>query len=134
MRLKTPKGILRFKDVSKKLVDWDGPSRSKFQKAVKFYVRPLWHHHVVYEEFPVYGTLLSLDLFNANKKIAIEVQGPHHTEFNKGFHKNQFDYLEQLKKDEIKRRFCDINGITLVEIFYEEHKELSVSFMKGLGL
>lgn len=133
MRLRTPKGILRYKDVTSKLIKWDGKSRSKFQERVKFYVRPLWYHHVVYEEFPVYGTLYTLDLFNANKKIAIEVQGPHHTQFNKGFHKNEFDYVQQLKKDEIKREFCEINGITLIEVFYEEHKELSVDFMKELG-
>jgi len=134
MKLIDINGRPRFKNVASKRIDWDGDSRSKFQKSVKFYVRPLWNHHVVYEEFPVYGTRYTLDFFNATRKIAIEVQGGHHTKFNPFFHKNQFDYKEQLMRDEKKRRFCELNNINLIEIFYEDKKDLSISYLRELGL
>lgn len=134
MRLRTVKGIARFKNVSSRNIKWEGASKSKFQRKVKVLVHPLWKNHVVYEEFPVYGTRYTIDFFNATKKVAIEVQGRQHTKFVKYFHGSQFQYLEQLKIDETKRRFCDINGITLIEIFEEDIDELSPEFMTKLGL
>lgn len=134
MRLLNINGRPQFKKVSHRAIDWKGESKSKFQKGVKFYLHPLWYHHVVYEEFPVYGTLYTLDFFNATKKIAIEVQGGQHTKFTKYFQKSEFDFLKQLKIDETKRKFCEMNNIQLIEIFYEEKKELSINFLKELGL
>lgn len=134
MRLKSIYGKAQYKNVSKKRVKWDAASKSKFQREVKNLLYKKWKLDVVYEEFPVYGSLLTLDFFNSSKMIAIEVQGTHHTEFNKFFHKSRYDYLAQLQKDEEKRKFCDLNGIRLVEIFYEEKKELSSDFLDTLGL
>jgi len=65
----------------------------------------------------VVGTRLSLDFYNANKKVAVEVQGDQHTKYVKHFHKNRLKYLEQLKRDQNKFDFCDLNGIKLVEIY-----------------
>lgn len=134
MRLKTVKGIPRHLNVKSRRINWEGDSKSKFQKEVKRLLLPFWHHHVVFEEFPVYGTRYTLDFFNANKSIAIEVQGKQHTKFIPYFHRNQFDYLEQLKKDEMKRKFCELNGITLLEIFEEDIKKLSPEYMTKLGV
>jgi len=134
MRLFDANGRPCFKKVSDRLIKWEGESKSKFQKAVKFYLHPLWYHHHVYEEFPVYGTRYTLDFFNATRKIAIEVQGGQHTKFTKYFQNSEFDFLKQLKIDEAKREFCKINNITLHEIFYEDKKELSLNFLKELGL
>ena len=135
MRLFDINGRPRFKKVSDRAINWDGESKSKFQKNVKFYLHPLWYHHTgVYEEFPVYGTRYTLDFFNAQKKIAIEVQGGQHTKFTKYFQNSEFDFLKQLKIDDVKREFCRINDITLIEIFYEDKKELSIKFLKELGL
>tara|TARA_A100001515_G_scaffold43660_1_gene34397 strand:- start:1451 stop:1720 length:270 start_codon:yes stop_codon:yes gene_type:complete len=75
---------------------------------------------VVFEEFPVVGSRLSLDFYNANKKIAIEVQGQQHTKYIKFFHQNRFKYLDQLKRDQNKEKFCDINNIILVTIFQND--------------
>ena len=58
---------------------------SKRQKAVKDFLKDYWYHHVTFEEFPVVGTRLSLDFYNANKRVAVEVQGAQHTKYNKFF-------------------------------------------------
>ena len=60
---------------------------------------------------------MSLDFYNANKRIAIEVQGAQHTKYVKHFHKNRYKFLDQLKRDQKKLDFCEINDIKLVEIY-----------------
>ena len=73
---------------------------------------------IVFEEFPVAGTKLSLDFYNANKKIAVEVQGKQHTKYVPFFHgSNKINYLNQLKRDQDKLKFCELNDIQLVEIY-----------------
>ena len=109
-----------LKNAKKYLIDWDKPSRSKFQTKVKEFLRPFWEHDIVFEEFRVVGTRLSLDFYNANKKIAIEVQGAQHTKYVKFFHKNMCKYSDQLKRDEKKLQFCKVNQIKLAEVYPQD--------------
>jgi|TARA_R110002020_G_scaffold363289_1_gene575565 very-short-patch-repair endonuclease len=106
-----------LKNAKKYLIDWGKPSRSKFQTSVKEFLRPYWKSDIVFEEFRVVGSRLTLDFYNANKKIAVEVQGAQHTRYVKFFHKNRFKYSEQLKRDEKKLQFCKANDIQLAEIY-----------------
>ena len=84
----------------------------------------------MFEEFRLVNTLLSFDFYNANKKIAVEVQGGQHTKYVEFFHGSRFKYLQQLKRDEKKLKFCEANGITLVEIYPKDKidEELFLSF------
>lgn len=122
MEFKTIHGqVKRVKNVKKRIIDWEAPSRSKRQREVKKFLKKYWQNHVVFEEFPVAGTRLSIDIYNANKKIAIEVQGSQHTKYNRFFHgEHKNNYLEQLKRDQIKLKFCEINDIQLVEIYEKD--------------
>ena len=106
-----------LKNAKKYLIDWKKPSRSKFQTAVKKFLYPYWKNDIVFEEFRVVGSRLSLDFYNANKKIAVEVQGAQHTKYVKFFHKNRFKYSDQLKRDEKKLDFCTANDIKLAEVY-----------------
>lgn len=118
MKFKTLNGTMAELRNSKKfLIDWDAGSRSKFQSSVKNFLEPYWRNDIVFEELKLVGTRLSLDIYNANKKVAVEVQGVQHTKFVKFFHGNRFNYLDQLKRDDKKLRFCKINDIKLVEIY-----------------
>ena len=111
-------GVKRIKNVKKRIIDWGAPSKSKRQREVKKFLKKYWKNHVVFEEFPVAGTRLSIDFYNANKKIAVEVQGSQHTKYNSFFHGgHKNNYLEQLKRDEMKFKFCELNEIRLIEIY-----------------
>lgn len=134
MRLLTINGRPNFKNVSDRQINWNGKSKSLFQEEVKKYLHPHWNKCIVYEEFPVYGTRYTLDFFNATKKVAIEVQGTQHTKFVKYFQRTEFDYLKQLKIDEFKRKFCEMNGIDLIEIFYNEKNQLSKEYFDKLNI
>ena len=119
MEFQTIDGKLkRVKNLKKRIINWEASSRSKRQKAVKDFLKDYWFNHVTFEEFPVVGTRLSLDFYNSNKRVAVEVQGSQHTKYNKFFHGgHKSNYLEQLKRDQIKAEFCEVNDIILVEIY-----------------
>ena len=115
-----------LKNAKKYLIDWDKPSRSKFQTNVKKFLRSFWENDVVFEEFRVVGSRLTLDFYNANKKIAVEVQGAQHTKFVKHFHKNRLKYVDQLKRDEHKLNFCQANKIQLAEVYPKDEIQASL--------
>ena len=72
---------------------------------------------------------MKVDILNATNKIAIEVQGLQHEQFNKFFHKNsRTNYLEGIKRDYQKGRWLEQNNFKLVEIRQEEVDDLSVEF------
>lgn len=92
---------------------------------------PFWKGHIVYEEFPVYGTDLKVDILNATLRVAIEVNGPQHEKFNKFFHnKNPHNYLKGIKNDFKKLEWLELNKFQLVEIKFNEVKLLSRDFFK----
>lgn len=132
MRLKNIRGRLVFKNCISKKINWNGKSRSNLQFLVKQALYPIWGKDVVFEEFPCFGTKNTIDFFNATRKIAIEVQGAAHTKYIPHFHKNEFDYLAQINRDNTKRFFCEINGIKLIEVFEEERNKINTTFLKHL--
>lgn len=133
MRLRNIRGKFVYKNVSKKRIDWDKKSRSNIQFRVKELLKEIWKNDIVYEEFPVYGSRLSLDFYNANLDVAIEVQGRQHTEFVPFFHgKNEAAFIDQLRRDRDKEHFCEINDIKLILIMEEEKKDFSLEFLKSL--
>ena len=111
----------KIKNISKYLIDWDAKCRSGIQKSVKTNIKQHWFAEVVCEEFPVAGTRMTIDFFNATQNIAIEVDGNQHYKYNKFFHSNsRQNFLSQLKRDEKKEYFCDINNIKLIRILESE--------------
>lgn len=116
----------------KYIINWEGKSLSKLQKEAKSIIYKYWHSDFVYEEFPVAGTRLTFDFYNASKKIAIEVDGKQHFQFNKHFHSNSRQkFLDQLRRDDVKERFCEINNITLHRVL--EGKDIQQQ-IEDLGL
>ena len=132
LRLYSISGRLISKNVNKYKIKWSKPSRSKLQFNVKQFLKPYWKYQVCFEEFPVYGTRMSVDLVNFTKKIAIEVNGPQHKEFNKFFHGNsKAKYLDSIRRDWKKTEWLEKNGFKLIEIEHDEVEGLSVDFIKN---
>ena len=123
----------KLKNSTKYLIDWDKKCRSKIQKRVKDLLHRHWIADIVFEELPVVGTRMTLDFYNANKKIAVEVDGNQHYKFNKFFHSNSRQkFLNQLQRDDKKEYFCEINKIKLVRIL--EKDTLNEELLSKLGI
>ncbi len=117
MKLLNIKGKPQSKNVSKYLIKWDKKSRSGIQFNVKKYLKTIWKNDSVYEEFPVFGSLLKVDFLNSTKKIAIEVNGPQHSSYNPFFHNNSIsNFLKSIKRDCSKSEWLKLNGYKLIEI------------------
>lgn len=122
----------RLSKASNYRIDWDGSSRSKFQKRIKDILHPFWVNHIVFEELPVVGTKLSLDFYNANLNVAIEVQGQQHYRHVEFFHgKSKLKYLQQIKRDLDKIKYCEINDIFFFEIYDDSDISKLIERLKG---
>ena len=130
MRLYNIYGKLVNNNVVKYKVDWDKPCRSKLQFNVKSFFKDYWSGHICYEEFPVFGSRLKVDLINFTRKIAVEVQGEQHNEFNKFFHNNSRDkYLESIQRDMKKIQWLEMNEFKVLEVTKEDLPELSRKYI-----
>ena len=130
MKLFNINGRLQNKNVSKYLIDWDGECKSKIQLKVKKFLSKFWKSHVVYEEFPVFGTRLKVDFVNITKYIAIEVQGQQHTSYSKFFHGSRTGYWKSIRRDVEKENWLKYNNFEYIEINYDEIDKLSKTFFK----
>ena len=129
MKLYNVNGRLVGKDVVKYRIKWNKKCRSKIQYKVKQFLKPYWKNHICFEEFPVFGTRLKVDMINFTRKVAIEVQGNQHYSFNKFFHSNsRLKYLESIIRDNQKQNWLELNKIKLIEILENEVDNLSKKF------
>jgi very-short-patch-repair endonuclease len=123
----------KIKNSTKYLINWDKACRSKIQKKIKDLLYKHWAADIVFEELPVAGTRMTLDFYNASRKIAVEVDGNQHYKFNKFFHSNSRQkFLAQLQRDDKKEYFCEINNIKLARVL--ESDKLSEELLKGLDI
>jgi len=131
MRLYNVHGKLVNKNVNKYLIKWDKKSRSNPQYVAKQFLKRYWSGHIVYEEFPVYGTRMHVDILNATLKVAIEINGAQHNSFVPFFHNNsRLNYLKSIKRDYKKYEWLVSNDFQVVEILDSEVFDLSKKYFK----
>lgn len=114
-------------NVNKYLIDWNS-APSKGQLELQSFLKPFWASYLVCAELRVPGSLYRLDIFNASKKIAIEWDGSQHDNYNPFFHRNRLGYLNSIKRDMDKERFCEINNIQLIRLTEDDLDFLSKEF------
>lgn len=65
---------------------------------------------------------LFLDFYIPLKNIGVEVHGQQHFAFSTLFHKTKADFMRQKKNDREKEEWCELNGITLIALRFDEQK------------
>lgn len=124
-------GRLVRKNVSRYRINWEKPSRSKLQFQVKQLLKRIWQYDIVYEEFPVFGSKMKVDIYNASKKIAVEVNGPQHDKFNKFFHNDeQANWVAGISRDLKKYEWFQRNQIKLVEYIESDLKDITKFYQR----
>jgi hypothetical protein len=130
MRLYNIKGRLVHKNVARFRIDWEGECKSKIQFRTKQFFKPYWLGCICYEEFPVYGSLMKVDLLNATYRIAVEVNGPQHSQLHYFHNHEPIQYLASIKRDVQKTEWLEKNNFKLIEVNFDEIDKLSPEFIK----
>ena len=63
------------------------------------------------------GRKLPFDFFSWQLNTVIEVQGKQHAEYVPHFHGNRVGFVEQLRRDRMKREWAGRKGLTVIEIW-----------------
>jgi hypothetical protein len=105
---------------SKWPIKTEAACRSKIQHKVGTLIKKKYPLDPILEDITLPRSRLSLDFFLPQRKIAIEVQGKQHKEYIPFFHKTKSSFDNQLKRDEEKEMFCQLNGIELIYINSEQ--------------
>jgi len=99
----------------------------------------LWPWYTIFKEYYIKykNTRLFFDFYIKELQLAIEVQGRQHSEFVKYFHGDREGFLKACRRDNLKKEYCDMNGIVLIEIYSKDDLDkdrlLSALFKKLKG-
>jgi len=63
---------------------------------------------------------LMADFYIHSKRLMIEVQGEQHYIFNPFFYNNKMEFFRAKRLDDLKKEWCQINKIQLVELPYNK--------------
>jgi len=66
---------------------------------------------------------LEIDCYSPKLKLGVEYNGAQHYKFIPHFHKNKEAFRNQQYRDELKRRMCNDNNVTLIEVPYTINKK-----------
>lgn len=69
------------------------------------------------------GKTLFLDFYIPMKRVAVEVHGSQHFSYSSMFHKTRADFMRQKRNDREKAEWCELNGINLIVLKFDEEKD-----------
>lgn len=110
---------------SNNIVDTD--KRSDLHKEAQKLLKEKYPHDRILEELVLPGTktenrksVLKADFFIPVRNLIVEVHGSQHVEFNNFFFKNKMEFFKAQARDKDKKKWCELNEFTLIELFYNE--------------
>ena len=84
----------------------------------KKFMRPFPNQRPLFMTNKITGKPLELDCYNPELRLAVEYNGKQHYSYTPGMHKTYDAFRTQQYRDDIKRRLCEENEITLIEVPY----------------
>jgi len=95
---------------------------SQYHKIAKEILSNLFPLDTVFQEcfLPGCKTKLYLDFYLPLRKLALEISGDQHYNFNSFFHGDILGFWRSNTRDNEKRRWCELNEIQLIELDYRE--------------
>lgn len=72
---------------------------------------------------PLTNRKLEIDCYCPELKIGIEADGEYHKVYSHHYHKTRKNFQKQKERDHIKDILCQKNGIKLIRIPYDVHKD-----------
>ena len=117
----------------------DKRKRSKHHIRARKIINEVYHSYRVLEGVKLPGStsshkksVLYLDFFIPNIKMAFEVHGRQHYEHIPVFHRTKADFLLAKARDEDKIEWCKLNGIEIITLKYSGDDDEWRSTIKGI--
>jgi len=82
---------------------------------------------------PYFHKTLYMDFYIPSYKICIEVHGAQHYIYNAFYHGSSAMFLRLKHNDVLKRQWCELNNIELLELKYDEHRSWEQCICGRLG-
>lgn len=102
-------------------------NRSELHLRARQLISEIYPYDIVREEVELPGTKtkfnkynLIADFFIPSRSIIVEVHGRQHTDYIRHFHKNKLAFLKSQNRDNVKKQWCLLNNIELIELYYNE--------------
>lgn len=95
---------------------------SQLHEQAAILIHKLYPYISIAEEVPIEITrskTLYLDIFLAKLDTAIEIHGEQHFKFIQYFHTTKANFYKQQRNDELKKQWCELNNIRLIELLYD---------------
>ena len=101
--------------------------RSGLHNKARLLLKEKYPNDRILEELVLPGTktnnrksTLKADFFIPVRNLIVEVHGSQHTEFNNFFFKDKMEFYKAQARDRDKKRWCELNEFTLIELFHNE--------------
>ena len=104
----------------------DSRKRSQLHLKARALLKELYPALQIIEEIPIQlkrSQRASLDFYINTIKTVIEVHGEQHYKFNTFYHSSRQDFINQKKRDNDLKEWCEINNMTYVELPFDEGEE-----------
>jgi hypothetical protein len=100
---------------------------SSLHSKARALLQQMYPMDAILEEVALPGTRLFADFYINRIKMIVEVHGEQHYKYNAHFFNSQKDFLQAKKRDQDKKNWAKLNGISLVELpFNEQNKWESI--------
>ena len=100
---------------------------SSLHLRARILLKQLYPYDIIFEEIAIVGIKteinnrpLYFDFYANSLKTAFEIQGLQHSEFVSFFHGNKLEFFRAKRLDGLKRSWCELNHITLLELPHNE--------------
>lgn len=98
--------------------------KSKGHISARALLHEMFPHSTLYEEVTLpTDPAMFADFFIPDRRLIIEVHGEQHYSYNSFFHKSKLDFYKSKTRDKIKKQWCELNSIILIELPHDEEKQ-----------
>jgi hypothetical protein len=111
----------------------DDRLRSKGHLEAREILRTEFPSRTILEEVYLSSEKLYLDFFEPSARIAVEIQGEQHNKFISHFHGTKLSFYKAKARDRRKREFCQLNNITLIELYDNESRNEWIRKIRSRG-
>jgi len=113
-------------DIGELKKELESKKNRKFQEKCILIAQVLLGEEPIVEYRPSFMRGLELDAFFRHHRMALEVQGAQHRLHNTSWYKDVKKLEDIVDRDRKKSTLCQLNGIYLLEVWYDENPEITI--------